>query len=229
MDVNKILGAVTSSGLSKGLLGGAAGGLLAGSLMTKKGRKTAKTVAKVGGVAALGALAWKAYSSYRDNQAASSDAVASGVGIAASSGAKLQTDQGQQFIEHETFDNLDQIDSVGSDAFVVVQAMVAAAMADGHIDGGEQQRIFEQVNALELDADDKAALFDEMRQARSAQSVASLVSHQALAVEVYLASVLAVDESASAAQTYLSDLRSALNLPPALAGAVQEQAVELQA
>ena len=49
VDVNKILGAVTSSGLSKGLLGGAAGGLLAGSLMSKKGRKTAKSVAKVGG------------------------------------------------------------------------------------------------------------------------------------------------------------------------------------
>lgn len=222
MDVNKILGAVTSSGLSKGLLGGAAGGLLAGSLMTKKGRKTATKVAKVGGVAALGALAWKAYSSYRDGQGVAAQTAAAGSAGAAS------TAQSQQLIQHETFENLGNTDSASSDAFVVVQAMVAAAMADGHIDGGEQQRIFEQVGALDLDADDKAALFDEMRQARSAQSVASLVSHQALAVEVYLASVLAVDESAPAAQQYLSDLRGSLNLPPALAGAVQQQAVDLQ-
>lgn len=222
MDVNKILGAVTSSGLSKGLLGGAAGGLLAGSLMSKKGRKTAKSVAKVGGVAALGALAWKAYSSYRDSQG--------GVAQPAADEAVVANDGGgQQLLQHESFDNLAEVDSRSSDAFVIVQAMVAAAMADGHIDGGEQQRIFEQINALDLGADDKAALFDEMRQARSAQSVASLVSHQALAVEVYLASVMAVDESAPAAQTYLSELGRALNLPAALTGAVQQQAVDLQA
>lgn len=229
MDVNKILGAVTSSGLSKGLLGGAAGGLLAGSLMSKKGRKTATKVAKVGGVAALGALAWKAYSSYRDGQADAGQSGGAGAGASAGTTAPLAGRVTDDLIQHETFQNLGEADSVGSDAFVVVQAMIAAAMADGHIDGGEQQRIFEQVNALGLAADDKAALFDEMRQARSAHSVASLVSHQALAVEVYLASVLAVDESTEAAQRYLNDLRGALNLPPALAGAVQQQAVELQA
>ena len=49
-----------------GVLGGLAGGAVSGALMSnKKARKTAGTLLKVGGVAALGGLAWKAYQDYQ--------------------------------------------------------------------------------------------------------------------------------------------------------------------
>ena len=58
MDLNKIVSSLAGSGV----LGGFAGGALGGALMSnKKARKTAGTLLKVGGIAALGGVAWKAY------------------------------------------------------------------------------------------------------------------------------------------------------------------------
>ena len=212
MDLNKVLSSLTKGGLSKGVLGGAAGGLLAGALLSKSGRKTAKKVAKVGGVAALGALAWSAYSRYRDNQ----------------SGQQPEASASEppvDLLPASAFDNLDDTDEVeaGDDGYIVLRAMIAAAMADGHIDAGEQQRIFAQVNATDLSSADKAALFEEMQHRRSASEIAALVTDQALAVEVYLASVLAIDESAPVSAVYLDELRSSLKLPPALASQVRSE------
>ncbi len=57
MNLDKIVSGLTSSGV----LGGLAGGAVSGAIMSnKKARKTAGTLLKVGGVAALGGLAWKA-------------------------------------------------------------------------------------------------------------------------------------------------------------------------
>jgi len=51
-----------------GLVGGAAaGGLVALLLGTKKGRKYGGAALKYGGMAALGGLAYKAYSNYKSN------------------------------------------------------------------------------------------------------------------------------------------------------------------
>lgn len=213
MDLNKILAGITKSGLSKGVLGGAAGGLLAGSLLTKKGRKTATKVAKVGGVAALGALAWSAYKSYRDGQPQEGG----------------QAMDQPRVLPQTAFGNLDESDvvTVQDDGFIVLRAMIAAAMADGHIDAAEQQRIFAQVNASDLSSEDKASLFEEMQHRRSAAEIAALVHDEALAVEVYLASVLAIDETAAPSAAYLDELRQALKLPPALAAHVESEVHEL--
>ena len=65
MDLNKIVSSLASSGV----LGGLAGGAVSGALMSnKKARKTAGTLLKVGGIAALGGLAWKAYQGYQSSQ-----------------------------------------------------------------------------------------------------------------------------------------------------------------
>ena len=62
MDINKIVSGLSSSGV----LGGLSGGAVSGALMrNKKARKTAGTLLKVGGVAALGGLAWKAYQDFQ--------------------------------------------------------------------------------------------------------------------------------------------------------------------
>ena len=68
VDFNKILSGLTQSGVTAGLAGGLAGGALTGALASKKGRKTAAKLLKLGGVAAVGGLAWNAYRNYQENQ-----------------------------------------------------------------------------------------------------------------------------------------------------------------
>jgi uncharacterized membrane protein YebE (DUF533 family) len=65
MDFNKMLAGLTGGGI----LGGVAGGAVAGAVMgNKKARKHAGTLLQVGGIAALGTLAWKAYQGYKVKQ-----------------------------------------------------------------------------------------------------------------------------------------------------------------
>ena len=68
MSVDRILSQVLGSSAATGFAGGMAGGLASGMLTSKKGRKLGKKALQVGGVAALGGLAYAAYSRYRQNQ-----------------------------------------------------------------------------------------------------------------------------------------------------------------
>ena len=69
VDLNKILTNFSQSGALTGLAGGLAGGVAGSALMSKKGRKTAAKLIKLGGVAAVGGLAWNAYRNYPERQA----------------------------------------------------------------------------------------------------------------------------------------------------------------
>ena len=57
VDVNKLLGQFMGSGFA----GGMAGGLASSLLTSKSGQKMGKNALKMGGVAAVGALAYTAY------------------------------------------------------------------------------------------------------------------------------------------------------------------------
>ena len=62
-----------SGGVGAGFAGGVAGGTLVGALSTKSGRKAAKSVAQIGGLAAVGALAWNAYKKYQGDNGVQAD------------------------------------------------------------------------------------------------------------------------------------------------------------
>jgi uncharacterized membrane protein YebE (DUF533 family) len=71
MDFNKIVSGLGSSGV----LGGFAGGAVGGALMSnKKVRKHTGTLLEVGGIAALGGVAWKACQGYTASQATRTEA-----------------------------------------------------------------------------------------------------------------------------------------------------------
>jgi uncharacterized membrane protein YebE (DUF533 family) len=63
-DINQILGKLLGSNLAGGFAGGLAGGLASNVLTSKSGRKMGKNALKMGGVAAVGALAYAAYQRY---------------------------------------------------------------------------------------------------------------------------------------------------------------------
>jgi uncharacterized membrane protein YebE (DUF533 family) len=64
MDLKKMMGGLSNSGALSGFMGGVAGGGLTSMIASKKGRKVGKSALKVGALAAVGGLAWKAYQQY---------------------------------------------------------------------------------------------------------------------------------------------------------------------
>ena len=108
-------------------------------------------------------------------------------------------------------------------ALYIVKVMVAAAMADGHIDGKEYQNILQKVNELGLDAEEKAIVFDEINSPMSIDEVVVSASSPELAVEVYTASAMAIDTNTIEGQQYLAALAEGLELPLALTNAVHSQ------
>jgi len=201
MDINKLVSSLSNSGV----LGGLAGGAVSGALMSnKKMRKGAGTLLKVGGVAALGGLAWKAYQNYQ------------GSAGSAPGGAPARTgDPGWQGLTRERF-ALASEGGPDSAAMLLVQAMVAAANADGHLDAGERQRILERAASLQLAAEEKAALFDVLNDPPTMAWISERVDCPELAAEVYLSSLLAIDRSGPEAQFYLDGLAFRLGLPKPL-------------
>ena len=208
MDFNKIVQGLSSSGAVSGFAGGLAGSALVGAVSGKKGKKMAKNALKVGALAAVGGLAYKAYTNYRQQNAAASGNQ--------SAGAKWNS------IGQERFEAVVE-DEQSPGALLLIRAMIAAAASDGHTDSHEQDRVFEQADKLNLSQQDKAALFDELRNPLGMQALVSQVKNPETAVEVYAASLAAIDETRSEAKTYLRALAVALELPAELVQSIHAE------
>lgn len=191
MDFNRIVSGLSSSGV----LGGFAGGAFGGALMSnKKVREHTGTLLKVGGIAALGGLAWKAYQGYTASQTNGT--------------AREWQGLTQQGFTIETSDTASQ-----SRAMVLVQAMIAAAHSDGHIDASERNRKMERVAEMALEPDEKAVLFDALSNPLSLAELCRIVDCPELAAEVYLCSLLVLDTSLIHSGIYLDALAQRLEIP----------------
>jgi uncharacterized membrane protein YebE (DUF533 family) len=200
-----------TSNFPGGLAGGAAaGGLVALMLGTKKGRKIGGKVLTYGGMAALGGLAYKAYSDYQANRQAAPQAPMT---------APPPPPADARFLPE------DVVDVQGRDLRLsLICAMISAAKADGHIDADEQARIGEQIEAADLAADEKGFLFDQMRADSDPLTIAGLARDEAQSAELYLASALAIDTDTPDEVRYMQRLGDALRLPDALRDHLQAQA-----
>lgn len=191
------------SGLPSGLVGGAAaGGLIAVLLGSKKARKLGGKAIKYGGMAAVAGLAYKAYNDWQSNKTP---------GAPSGPMSLPKPEIGSAFdIEHDT-------DAKGQDfRLVVMQAMIAAAQADNHIDRDEHARIRQQVENLGLGAEEKAALYEFFAQPADPAAIAELATTDAQRAEVYLASALSIDPDTPEEQSYMANLARFLNLPQGL-------------
>ena len=207
-------------------LRGAGGGALAGGLAaillgTKTGRKLGGEALKLGGMAAVGALAYKAY---RDWQA----------GKQAAPAGSQQPPQQQAPVPmlpapSGTPFNPSTPTEQQALARHLLRAMIAAAKADGHVDAQEQARIFAEMDKLPLAADDKAFVMDELRAKLDIDAVASAASTPEEAAEIYAASLLAIDVDNAAERGYLSMLAARLKLDDALVAHLQQNVAQASA
>lgn len=230
-DLQKLVGSLNKSGALSGFLGGVAGGGLTSLVSGKKSKKTGKKAVKYGALAAVGGLAWKAYKEYSEqNKAAQQQADSRAYDNAMNKRSHNQAHahQGRAFdftpayMPEQSFEQVVE-DESGSGQLIIMRAMIAAAYADGHIDETERQKISAQVETMELTVNEKAMLFDELRKPMTLSELVQSVPDAQTGIEVYAASVSAIDLNQSISGQYLEALANQLCLPRELVQSIHHQ------
>ena len=185
------------SGLAKGAI---AGGLL-GVLLSGNARRLAGAGVAVGGAALIGGLACRAYSDWQAGKTATADDALVALPKPASA-----FDMDDAFAER------------------LLQAMVAAAKADGHVTPDERLTIDAQLARLGLKAEAQALIAAELDSPLDVGRIAALARNVAEAVEIYTASLLVVDAEGAAEKGYLAMLAARLGLEVELVAHIHAQA-----
>lgn len=193
------------SNLGKGAI---AGGLL-GVLLTGGGRRLLGAGVKVGGAALIGGLAFKAYSDWK----AGKDPAAEPVGA-------LPSPDGTAFMP---------ADVAGADdlAHRLLQAMVSAAKADGHVTPDERARIDDALGRMGLEGGAAEVIAAELDAPLDVRRIAGLARSEEEAVEIYAASLLVVDEQSLEEKGYLAMLAAAMTLDDGLVKHLHAKAASL--
>lgn len=200
-------------GMGTGALAAGAVALLFGSKGT---RKFASKAVKVGGTAAIGGLAYKAFTQWQAAQAQSEAGQASSAspqnpGAAQALSSPTATLNLDQFDPGTPIASLNDINAaVRSEA--IIQAMISASRADGHIDSDELALITRQIDSLGLEKDVSVFLLAELNKPVDIHAIAALADTPETAAEIYLASAMVVDMDGTAEREYLDQLASAMNL-----------------
>jgi uncharacterized membrane protein YebE (DUF533 family) len=105
----------------------------------------------------------------------------------------------------------------------LMRAMIAAARADGRIDADETRTIFARLEESELSAEEKSVLINELSQPISVDALAEAVETPQQAMEVYVASLLAIEVDTPAEKAYLDLLAARLGLEDELVARLREQ------
>ena len=190
-------GNASAGGGLGGLLGGL-GGILGGATGARpaQGRSGGMNYAAL---ASLGMAAFQAYQAWQRQQGSAP----------------------QQAIQ-----TVDQLDGPAAEAHshAVLRALIAAAKADGRIDEKEQQLISSELGRHTDDPQLQAWLDAEVAKPLDAADFAEFAGDPAVATEVYLASVMLVDDQQDAERNYLDDLAGQLQIDPQLQLHLEQQA-----
>ena len=192
----------------------AAGTLAAVLLGTKPGRAMTGSALKIGGLAAIAGLAYKAYQNYQ-------------------SGGQPQattTPQAEPELlpppQDTPFHPSNAPQGEAEFALVIVRAMISAARADGHIDDAERSRIADRLRLAGIGAEAEAFLLDELEKPMDIDSLLTAAQTEAQKVELYTASRIAIDPNTRAERGYLDMVAGRLELPDALVDHVESTVSE---
>ncbi|MBU0522500.1 MULTISPECIES: tellurite resistance TerB family protein [Pseudomonas] len=189
-------GSATGGGGLGGLLGGLLGGgsPLGGSTRTRSSGGT-----NYAALASLGMMAFQAYQAWQRSQAAAPQQAPRTVDLLS----------GPEVEEH---------------SHAVLRALIAAAKADGRIDDAEKQMISTELGRHTDDPQLQQWLDDEVARPLDAADVAQSATDPGMASEMYLASVMLVDDQQDAERNYLDELAAALKIDPELQVHLEQQA-----
>lgn len=128
----------------------------------------------------------------------------------ASASALAETPAGGDFASQTS--ELDEHDR----ATLLIRAMISAAKADGQIDQAEQAKILGNLQQAGAGPEVQDFIRQQLALPADAAALAAEVDSPHLAVEVYTASLFAIDVDTPNEQSYMRDLASQLRLDPAL-------------
>jgi uncharacterized membrane protein YebE (DUF533 family) len=190
--------------LDKYAKGAAVGGVMGLLLGNRRGRKLGGSALKVGSVVALGALAWKAYQEWQAQQQAAGAAP-----VARPAPAEPPALPAPQAEARDR---------------ALLQALVAAAKSDGHVDTTERARIDEAMAAAGADETMRQWLQAELARPIDPAAIAATAHTPELATEIYLASVVITGEPTTMERAYLDALARELRLEAGLQRRLEAQA-----
>jgi len=185
--------------------GAATGGAIGLLLGSKRGRKFGGKALKYGSVAALGLLAYKAYGNWQAQQ-------------------QQQQPSAPPAAQPRTV-NLLPAPQVEQHSLAMLQSMIAAAKADGHLDERERSLVEAELSRISADADTRRWFEDELRKPLDPAAVARAAGSPEMAAEMYLASLLVADETSFMERAYLDELARQLRLPEGLKVELERQAL----
>jgi len=187
---------ISKNKLGAGATIGGLGGLILG---TQAGRSIAINAAKLGALALIGGLAYKAYQNYSQGKP---------LIPGASDFSAEQAPPGSGF-EPEAVSN--------DDATLYIRAMIAAAAADGRIDAAEQQKVMGSLKQAGLDGAAEEFLANELNNPATVDALARSVATKQQAVQLYTAARIAIEPDGHAEAEFLKALASRLGIEAQLA------------
>ncbi|HEU4377975.1 MAG TPA: DUF533 domain-containing protein [Hyphomicrobiaceae bacterium] len=182
--------------------GAALGGLGALILGTGAGRSMAGSAIKLGGLALIGGLAYKAYQNYQQ-------------GLPPLTGAKAGAPQA--LLAAPDGSGFEAKATSNDDATLLLRAMIAAAAADGRVDAAEQKKILSGFAQGDLSAEARQFFAREFETPATVDELADACSSPEQGVKIYTAARLAVDVDTDQEHEFLTALAEKLGIDDALA------------
>jgi len=180
----------------------ATGALAAVLLGTGTGRKIGGTALKLGGLAAVAGLAYKAYQNYQAGQQPGANTAGQPELLPPPTDTPFDPAAAPQ----------------GEDVFAlaVLRAMIAAARADGHIDDAERGHIAGKLKLSGIGGEAEQFLMAELEKPVDVDAIVAAAQTEAQRAEIYTASRLTIEPQTRAERGYLDMLAGRLGLPDAL-------------
>lgn len=182
----------------------ASGAIALALLGTAPGRAIAGAVMRLGGLAAVAGLAYKAYQNYQKGASADESA------------ARQPETELLAPPEGSAFDPATAPNGENHFALALIRAMLAAANADGHIDEQERSRISDRLRQAGIDEESGEFLRQELANPLDLDALAATAHSDPQKVELYTASRIVLEPNTDVERQYLERLAERLGLPEAL-------------
>jgi uncharacterized membrane protein YebE (DUF533 family) len=198
--LEKLRGLVRDNPMAATGAAAGAGGVILG---TRAGRAVASSAVKIGALALIGGLAYKAFQNYQ-----------AGKPLVSGATEAEAAPQGSGF-EPAAVTN--------ESAALYIRAMIAAAAADGRIDNAEQAKITGALKQAGADAEAEEFIANELNNPATVEDLASAVTTPEEAVQLYTAARIAIEPDSGAEKQFLGGLAAALGIDNKLAAHIDAQ------
>lgn len=204
--INQVKDLASRNKVATGAVAAGIGALLLG---TRTGRGVAGNAAKLGGLALIGGLAYKAWQNHK--------------------AGKPLIDRGDKSVDAAP--DASPFGATGDHAqdeatsLLMIRAMIAAAASDGAIDNEERSRIVGGLEQAGMDVHAAKFLDAEFAKPASARQLAAEAKTPEVRAQVYTAARLAIDPDNQKEQAFLASLAAELGLDAELLKHIEATAV----